>query len=228
VTFDRIHSGPLDITATEGVVGAAAIALVLVVLLRGAWRARAGGETGALAAACIGYSVWVLPNFDWAPATGAFWLIAGTAWSAVRALEVGDAQPEVSPLPATWRPAAWRSGAAIVLALAAVGLGILPVLADVWYLQGRTELAVRVDPLQARYHWALGQALVAQDQKARGVDEMLRAAGLGETEPGLYVDLGDAEAQLNRFADARRDYRRALQIDPFYTPASQRLAAMGA
>jgi O-antigen ligase len=227
VTFDRIHSGPLDVSATQGILGGAAVVVVLVILLRGAWRARFAGETGALAAACIGYSVWVLPNFDWAPATGAFWLIAGTAWSAVRAFEVGGGPPEGPPLPAPPRPAAWRSGVAIGLALAAIALGALPVLADVWYLQGRTELAVRIDPLQARYHWALGQALVGQNQKARGVDEMLRAADLGETEPGLYVELGDTEAQLNRFADARRDYKRALQIDPFYAPASQRLAAMG-
>jgi O-antigen ligase len=227
VTFDRIHSGPLDVTATQGVLGLVALAIVLVVLLRGAWRARSGGETGALAAACIGYSVWVLPNFDWAPATGAFWLIAGTAWSAVRAFDVSSAQPqEISSLAVT-RPAAWRAVVAIVLAVAAIALGALPVLADIWYLQGRAELAVRVDPLQARYHWALGQALVAQNQKARGVDELLRAADLGETEPGLYVELGDAEAQLKRIADARRDYRRALQIDPYYSPASQRLAAMG-
>ncbi|MHB8612980.1 MAG: O-antigen ligase family protein [Candidatus Dormibacteraceae bacterium] len=227
VTFDRIHSGPLDFAATQGIMGAVALAIILVILLRGAWRARSAGETGALVAACIGYSVWVLFNFDWAPATGALWLVGGTAWSAVRAFDVGGPQPGSSPSLPTARPAGWRSGMAIVLALAAIATGVLPVLADVWYLEGRTDLSVRVDPLQARYHWALGQGLVAQNLKARGVDEMLRAADLGETDPGLYVELGDAEAQLGRFSDAHRDYQRALQIDPFYAPASQRLAATG-
>jgi Flp pilus assembly protein TadD len=113
------------------------------------------------------------------------------------------------------------------MALAALALGALPVLADIWYLQGRAELAVRIDPLQARYHWALGQGLVARGSPAQGVEEMRQAADLGESEPGLYVELGDAEAQLGRIADARRDYRRALEIDPYYAPASQRLAAMG-
>jgi Flp pilus assembly protein TadD len=56
---------------------------------------------------------------------------------------------------------------------------------------------------------------------------MRRAAELGESEPGLYIDLGDAEAQLGRVADARADYKRALQIDPYYSPASQRLATLG-
>ena len=225
VTFDRIHSGLLDTAATQGLLGVAAIGLVLVILLRGVWRARFGADVGALAAACIGYTVWVIFNFDWAPATGAFWLLAGTAWSAVRSFE---AEPLGSaPALPSAVPAAWRSGAAIALALVAVGLGAMPLLADTWYQQGRTELAVQIDPLQARYHWAFGEGLVANGLRAQGIEEMRQAANLGESEPGLYVELGDAEAQLGRFADARSDYKRALQIDPFYSPASQRLAAMG-
>ena len=226
ITFDRIHSGPLDTAGMQGLLGVGAIAVILVILFRGAWRTRFAADVGALAAACIGYTVWVLFNFDWAPATGAFWLLAGTAWSAVRAAEIEQLTPAVAaPRPRV--PAVWRSVAAIAMALAAIGLGALPLLADTWYLQGRTELAVQIDPLQARYHWALGQGLVARGSKAQGVEEMRRAADLGESEPGLYVELGDTEAQLGRFADARSDYRRALQIDPYYSPASQRLAAIG-
>jgi Flp pilus assembly protein TadD len=116
---------------------------------------------------------------------------------------------------------------AVALALTAVALGALPLLADTWYLQGRTELSVRIDPLQARYHWALGQGLVANGSAAQGVVEMRLAADLGESEPGLYIDLGDAEARLGRLAAARVDYQRALQIDPYYSPARQRLAALG-
>ena len=227
ITFDRIHSGPLDLAATQGLLGIGSLGLILVILFRGTWRSRFAGEAGALAAACIGYTVWVLFNFDWAPATGAFWLLAGTAWSAVRAAEV---EPVAHTTPAAnpaARPQLWRSGAAIAVALAAVVLGALPVLADVWYFQGRAELSVRLDPIQARYHWALGKALVAQGSVARGVDELHRAGDLGETEPSFYVELGDDEAQLGHFAGARSDYERALQIDPFYAPASQRLAAMG-
>jgi hypothetical protein len=225
VTFDRIHSGLLDTAAMQGLLGVAAAGLVLVILFRGAWRARAGADVGALAAACIGYTVWVLFNFDWAPATGVFWLLAGTSWSATRSAVVDQVGSAAAPPPAV--PAPWRSGAAIALALVAVGLGALPLLADTWYLQGKTELAVRFDPLQARYHWALGQGLVANGSKDQGVAELRRAADLGESEPGLYIDLGDVEAQLGRVADARADYKRALQIDPYYSPASQRLATLG-
>jgi Flp pilus assembly protein TadD len=57
------------------------------------------------------------------------------------------------------------------------------------------------------------------------VDELKRAGELGETDPGLYVELGDREKQLGRPAQARADYVRALEIDPYYGPAQQRLAA---
>ncbi|HEV2030269.1 MAG TPA: O-antigen ligase family protein [Candidatus Dormibacteraeota bacterium] len=227
VTFDRLHSGPLDIAATQGLLGLAAGGWLLVILFRGTWRSRFSGDVGALAAACVGYSVWVLFNFDWAPATGAFWLLAGTAWAGVRAAQVEQDSSATSLSSSANGPGVWRSSAAVAMILVAVALGVLPVMADVWYLQGRGELSVRVDPLQARYHWALGQALVAQGSVARGVDEMRIAADLGETEPGLYVELGDREAQLGRQAESRKEYRRALQIDPFYAPATQRLAATG-
>jgi O-antigen ligase len=225
VTFDRVHSGPLDLAATQGLLGLATIGLVLVILFRGAWRSRFVGEVGALTAACAGYSVWVLFNFDWAPATGAFWLLAGTAWSAVRAADADALGTSVSEAKPPSGTALWRTGVAVVLALLAIGLGAFPVLADAWYRQGRIELSVLVDPLQARYHWVLGQGLVAQGSVARGVDEMKRAADLGETDPSMYLELGDSEATLGRVADARRHYQRALEIDPYYEPATRRLAA---
>jgi hypothetical protein len=224
VTFDRVHSGLLDIAVTQGVVELAVLGWVLVTLMRGAWRKRFTAGVGALTAACIGYTVWVLFNFDWAPATGAFWLLAGVAWSGVREAEVADEQPAPlsaqAPGPATFA----RSCLALVMALAAVWLGAMPVLADVWYFHGRADLSATVDPLQARYHWALGNDLVSLGSVQRGADELRRAADLGETDPSLYVDLGDVDAQLGRVARARADYRRALAIDPYFSPARQRLA----
>jgi hypothetical protein len=100
--------------------------------------------------------------------------------------------------------------------LVAIVFAVLPILADLWYVRGRSDLAVKVDPLQAQYHWAIGT-----------VDELRRAAELGETEPGMYVQLGDLEASRGDRDAARAAYRRALEIAPFYTPARQRLAALG-
>jgi O-antigen ligase len=231
---DRAHSGPLDVGATQGLIGLAALGWVLVAWLRGVWRRRFTGSVGPLAAACVAYTVWVLFNFDWAPATGAFWLLAGTAWSGVRAADgheatadtavpaVGASRPVLPAFLPTFTPAVL----AAVLAPAVVWFGVMPVLADVWYSQGRLDLAVVADPLQGKYHWALGQGLTALGSPARGLDEMLLAGRLGEGDPQLYIDIGDAERGLGRAADASAAYRTALRIDPYNLTARKRLAAV--
>ena len=225
---DRAHSGPLDVAATQGLLGLGALAWVLLTLFRGFWRWRFVESVGPLAAGCIGYSVWVVFNFDWVPATGAFWLLAGTAWSAVRAAETETG----SPVPASHGQNAVRRAAAglgaMALAVAVVWLAAMPVLADIWYYQSRSDLSVVVDPLQARYHWILGEGLVASGSTSRGLDQMKLAGKLGESDPQLYVDIGDTEQRLGRSAEARAAYRMALTIDPFYRPAKDRLAGIGA
>ena len=226
VTYDRTHSGILETATTQGILGLAAQAWVLVTLFRGIWRYRFSDSVAGLGAACVGYTVWVLFNFDWAPATGAFWLLAGTAWSGVRAAEVGSSATQVADAERSQRAA--RSLVALPLAAAAVWLGVMPVLAETWNWEGRPDLAVKVDPLQSRYHWNLGRSLTASGDAGGGLAELQRAADLGETEPQLYVDLGDAELKAGNDAGARRDYQRALVIDPYYAPAHQRLADLSA
>jgi O-antigen ligase len=226
VTFDRIHSGPLDVAATQGVLGLAALGWVLFVVFRAVWRGRSEPHVAGLSAALVGFSVWVVFNFDWAPATGAFWLLAGALWSAAspspRSGEQSEGAGSASVTGSARRAGvrnpvlvAWQPALAVMLAMAAIEFAVFPVLADVWYLKGRADLSVKVDPLQAQYHWALGS-----------IDELRRAAALGETEPGFYVTLGDRELQLGNRARARSAYKRALEIDPYYTPAAQRLAAL--
>jgi hypothetical protein len=233
VTFDRVHSGTLEIAATQGVLGLAALGWVLLALALGGWRGRSEPGVPGLAGALVGYSVWVLFNFDWAPATGAFWLLAGTLWSAALPHLWGspaggrDGAGAAPPSPTATPRHVWGGVFSVALVFIAVVFAVAPILADLWYLKGRADLAVRVDPLQAQYHWALGQGLVARKDLAGGVAELERAADLGETEPSLYVELGDREAQLGNRGEARRAYERALQIDPFYTPAQQRLTALG-
>ena len=226
VTYDRTHSGVLETAATQGILGLLAQAWVLLTLVRGMWRHRHNDSVAALGAACAGYSAWVLFNFDWAPATGALWLLAGTAWSAIRAAETETSVPIVTIVEPP-RSAA-RSVVALALAVAAVWFGMMPVLAEAWNWKGRPDLAVKVDPLQARYHWSLGLSLVASGDPRAGTAELRTAANLGETEPQLYVDLGDWDLKLGDAASARRDYQMALLIDPYFAQAHQRLVDLGA
>lgn len=93
-TFDRIHDQPLDLLVAQGILGGMAWAWLLGSLgLRWArgWLSGARGLAGP-AAACVAYLAWSLLNFDWAPATGAFYVLAGVAWAAVR-----NPPPQPSP-----------------------------------------------------------------------------------------------------------------------------------
>lgn len=208
VQFDRVHSGPLDVATTQGLLGLAATGLVVGLVLLQAWRNRSLPGVAAPAGALVGYSVWVFFNFDWSPATGAFWLLAGVLWSSIAPLPSGERVRERGPL--------WRQSTAFVLALLVLPLAVFPILADAWYVKGRADLAVRVDPLQAQYHAAAGT-----------LAELRTAAALGDTDPGLYVALGDAELLAGHRTEAVKAYKRALEIDPWYTPAVDKLAALG-
>jgi len=230
----------LDLAATQGLVGVVTLGVVLLVLFRGLWRRRFAPaalrgtapaigpvSVASIARACVAYTVWVLFNFDWAPATEVFWLLAGVGWSAVGARPAPE--PESggdSAAPPTSRYLE-RVAAAVALVLVAVALAAMPVLAEAWYAQGRPDLAVRVDPLQAQYHRALGEALLAQGSRTEGLAELRRAASLGATDPALYVEIGDEELREGDVARARTDYRAALTIDPYWAPARQRLAGSG-
>ena len=220
VTFDRVHNGVLDTAVTQGILGVVALGVVIGVVAHGAWKHRFSGSVGPLAAACVAYTVWVIFNFDWAPATGAFWLLLGTCWSAIRAAE-SDHPPAPKTVPA------WRALAAVGLAVVATALAALPILAEAWYAGGRADLAVRVDPFQSQYHRALGEALIAQGDQGGGLQELRLAGRLGNDDPGLYVELGDEELQQGDAAAARADYEMALTINPFWQPALQRLAGTG-
>ena len=222
VTFDRVHNGVLDLAITQGLLGVITLGVVVGIVAYGAWKHRFTGSVAPLAAACAAYTVWVVFNFDWAPATGAFWLLLGTCWSGVRTAEPGS-----TPSRAFSPPRTAAAFGAVGLALVAAVLAAGPVLADAWYAQGRPDLAIRVDPLQAQYHRSLGETLISRGSRQDGVHELRLAANLGVDDPGMYVELGDQELALGDPQAARADYERALAIDPFWEPAQQRLAGSG-
>ncbi|HLQ61269.1 MAG TPA: O-antigen ligase family protein, partial [Candidatus Acidoferrales bacterium] len=141
VIFDRAHSAPLDLAAAQGLLGLLAAAWFWSVWWVGVWRQRAVEEVAALGGAWIACAVWALLNFDWAPVTGPLWLLAGLAWSAVRAGAAGAPAPALSP------GLSWRPLAAAGLVLVGSAAGVLPLAADTLYYSGRPAAAALVDPL---------------------------------------------------------------------------------
>jgi len=209
VTFDRAHSQLLDLTAAEGLVGLAASgwfwsAYALGMLRGGRWRIE---ECGALLAAILAYTVWAAVNFDWVPATGPLWLLAGAGWASAREPGSGEAA-------AARRPSLPVLAVATAALAASVYFGILPMLADIAYHAGRPAQAVTLYPLQARYHRALGEQLVAAGRLADGAAELRRAGDLGDDSAATWVELGDAERALGNRKEAGAAYARARAIDP--------------
>jgi O-antigen ligase len=207
--FDRAHSMPLDLAATQGVLGLAACAWLFGAWWLGVWRRRdLQGVAGVAGAACA-YLAWSLLNFDWAPATAAVWLLAGAAWPATEA--AAARRPHADP-PA--RKDGRRTVLAMLAAAAGLAFAVPPMTADLAYYAGSPDRAAALDPLQPRY------------QAARGDLAGLRRAGaLGDPDPSTYVALGVAEAQAGHPEAAVLAYRRALERYPYDTDARQRLAS---
>jgi hypothetical protein len=200
-SFDRAHSMALDLAASQGLLGLAACSLFFIAVWRTLWRrTQVGGLAGAMAA----YLAWSLLNFDWAPATGPFWALAGAAWAACEGFSPAE-------LP---RSGWWRWAAASAAILAGLALVVPTQAADVAYFLGRPDQAAALDPLQPRYHAAIG-ALAG----------LRRAAALNDPDPTTYVSLGDALRAAGHAQQAQAAYRHALEIYPFDREARDRLTA---
>jgi hypothetical protein len=106
----------------------------------------------------------------------------------------------------------WLAGGP--LALAGLALAVPPQVADLQLYAGRPDRAAAIDPLQARYQAAVG-----------GLAALRRAAALGDTDPAMYVALGDAEARAGHPEAARAAYREALARYPYDAVAGQRLGS---
>jgi O-antigen ligase len=203
--LDRAHAMPLDLAASQGLLGVTACAWLFGAWWVVVWRRRAEPGVAGLAGAAAAYLAWALVNFDWAPATAAFWLLAGTA----------AGQRSGPPLRAVDGPPSPRRGRVLVgvgVALVGLALAVPAQVADVLSYFGRPDRAAAVDPLQPAY-WA--------DQGT--LEGLRRATELGDPNPSTYVALGDAEARAGRQAAAMAAYRRALALYPFEPEALRRL-----
>ena len=200
--IDRAHSMPLDLAATQGVLGLAVCAWLFGVWWLGMWRGRRLPGMAGLAGAAAAYLASALLNFDWAPATAAFWLLVGAGWAGL-------------PGAIRWETRASPARAVAAGGVAAVGLvaAIVPMAADLAYYAGSPAQAAALDPWQPRY-------LVAQGDLA----SLRRAGALGDPDPSTYVALGDAEAEAGHRGAATAAYRQALERYPYDADARRRLA----
>lgn len=224
-TFDRVHDQPLDLLVTQGVLGSLAALFMWGWFWVRAWsRAAAaaglsvGSETAGLLGAVAAYGVWSLLNFDWAPATGPAYLLAGLGW--------GGLANSPGPAAAAHDLARWAGrAAASVWLVAGLVLAVSPVVADRRHYSGDNRGAVAADPLKAAYHQALGEQLGVNT--AAGLAELRRAFELGDYDYSFNVELGNAALAAGDRALARAAYERADSVYRFDPTARNKLRALG-
>ncbi|MEN8183648.1 MAG: tetratricopeptide repeat protein [Myxococcota bacterium] len=72
--------------------------------------------------------------------------------------------------------------------------------------------------------WSMKGVLALQrDRPEEAIEPLQRATALDDTQPGFFLNLGNALRGVGRLADAVDAYRRAIELDPQMAPAHNNL-----
>jgi putative inorganic carbon (HCO3(-)) transporter len=246
IPIDEAHAELLQVTATRGVVGAAAYLWILGAFAVAFWRGRRLDGSIAMLGALLAYQLALQVNFSWVPAAFPFWLLAAAAmatWSPStpepdRAVERGRAVTR------------WPLAVLVVAAGVAAGTAAVagPLAADGAYFtalaaqqrgdlsDARTNIghAQSDGPHESAYAVRAGDLaldLVAGDAPGPRADWSAAvaayetAARLGTAQPSAYRHLAVADWALGRRPEAVAAAREAVSLGPF-DPANRALLDM--
>jgi O-antigen ligase len=236
--IDRPHSEPLGVAATQGLVGLAAYAALLLAIVATFWKRRRDLQSLALFGGVVAYVVYTTFNFSYLPATLPFWIFIAAAITIWRPGTWIDVQPSKLIVPRIV-----AAGFVSITALSAVPLVLAPYQADIAYRLGlnaiasgqRQEARAEVDqartlaPWQSPYAVAAGSLalnLNSRGQAATDADwasariDFLAASRLGSLTAASYRYLAMADAALGRHDEAITAARMAVQLNRF-DPANQ-------
>jgi len=204
---DKAHAEPLDVAATQGILGLAAYAWTLGVILRvAASRGSGPASTGALGG-LVGYLASLAVNFTALPAAVPFWILAGTVLGALPREGSG-----IAPRPAAVAAAA----VAVLLATNA----IRTVAAEVSYgdvAGGATavERALALAPERTDYAELAGDLARERGDLPAAVARYEHAARVGTARPTLHWKLALSYDELGMRAQAVRAAEVAVRMHPF-------------
>jgi O-antigen ligase len=223
--WDKAHAETLQVAATQGVVGLAAYALLLVAFVRAFWRGRANAGATAAFAAWVAYTATLQVNFSTLAAAFPFWVFAAAAmelWAATR-MASGRA-----PAHRRLVAAVGLAGVPVVLGLTVFGIA-LPYVADASLLvavnadyAGRNRDALvparqarMVGPRESVYAVEVGNVLFERSDWAGAREAYGEAAVLGTYNRFVYRNLALADRNLGRLAEARVAAGQAVALDRF-------------
>ena len=231
--IDKAHSEPLQVAATQGLVGLAVWGWLLAAFVLAFWRGRHPDGAAPLFAGWLGYQVVLLVNFTALSSAFPFWIFAAAAVVRCGA----TSQLTVAPVRGRWPAVVGAAAAAGLVALAVPAL-LMPYWAD-----SRLQHAVEADqaqdaatavadmaaarglaPQESTYaQYAAGLAYQKQDLEGARAD-YLEAVRLGTIDPRVYWGLAMTDKQLGLIDEAVAAARQAVYLDR-WDPANQALLA---
>jgi len=231
--LDKTHSEPLQVAATQGLVGLAAYGWMLAAFVLAFWRGRRADGAYPIFAAWVAYQVTLLLNFSALASAFPFWIFAAAglaSWGPI-------APAKSRPLGGKWWPAV---GGVVIAGAAglAVAVTALPFLADVHLLNAvkadsRRQLeTAHAEAQQARHLWPvesvyaveIGNLAFERNDWAAARLAYRDAAQLGTYNPLVYRNLALADRDLGLRSEGEAAARKAVELDRF-DPANQALLA---
>lgn len=235
VTIDRAHSAPLDVAASQGLVGLVAYVALLFAMVRSFLIRRHDLHSVALFGGFLAYEVYTLVNFSYLPAALPFWIFMAAAlsiWGTPRRVAIigrtpalfgvlGVAAAMLLVTPAVSAP--FQADATYKSALDAVATGRRD------EARNLVETARALAPWQSTYAVAAG--ILALDlgpagRPASGADwpaaraAFLAAIRLGTINAAAYRYLAISDASLGLRQEAIVAAQQAVQLNRF-DPANQ-------
>jgi O-antigen ligase len=231
--WDKAHAETLQVLATQGVLGLAAYAWLVIAFVAATWRHHRDPVAFAMLGGFAGYQLTLQVNFTALAAAFPYWLFVAGALVLVESAPVS-----YYALP---RPRLLRTAAALSTALVAgfAAFAVVPayiadtdLLAAVIYdFGGRAELAAAparqaaaLAPDDAVYATEVGNVAFEHGDWVAAAAAYADAARLGTFNAGVFRNLAIAEMNLGRTDAARAAAERAVYLDRF-DPANQALLA---
>lgn len=223
--IDKAHSEILQVAATQGLIGLAAWAWLMVAFALALGRSR----SWAALAGFVAYQFVLLLNFTALPAAFPFWMFAAAAMH-----RGGSVTVSAVAFPVPVRALAGVAAGGLIV----VGVGLplyadrelqLAVNADVGRPPRQAAAAHAADALRAApqesvYSVEIGNVAYEVQDWPAATAAYEEADRLGTFNPEMYRDLALADLRLGRRAQAMRAALEAVYLDPF-DPANQAVLA---
>lgn len=88
------------------------------------------------------------------------------------------------------------------------------------------QKAIELDPYFVDAYSAYGVLLLNNGQAKDAIPLLAKAAQYDPRNPDFYFNLGTAQAVVENFAEAKNNLTKAVQLNPYHTPAQKNLAVI--